>query len=224
MSVIRVLIADDHPIYRSGLRMLLAGQPDIELAGEATTGEQAVELAAATAPDVVLMDITMPGIGGLEATRQIAGASPHIAVLMLTMLDDGPSVLTAIRAGARGYLVKGASGEDALRAVRAVASGDVVIGATVAAEVLLQLTSATAAPPDHARPPDRTAPPAFPDLTDRERDILTLLAAGYTNAAIAARLHLGHKTVRNYVSIIFRKLQVSGRVEAVIRAREAGLG
>ena len=196
------------------MRTLLAGQPDIDLAGEAATGEQAVELAAATAPDVVLMDITMPGIGGIEATRQITAASPGVAVLMLTMLEDGPSVLAAIRAGARGYLVKGAGGEEALRAIRAMANGEIVIGAAVAAEVLQQLGPAAA----------RTAASPFPELTERERDILQLLAEGYTNTAIASRLHLGHKTVRNYVSIIFRKLQVTGRVDAVIRARQAGLG
>jgi DNA-binding NarL/FixJ family response regulator len=210
VSSLRVVIADDHPLYRAGLRTLLAEQPDMDLAGEAATGE----LAAATAADIVLMDITMPGIGGIEATGQITAANPLVAVLMLTMLDDGPSVLAAIRAGARGYLVKGAGGDEALRAIRALANGEVIIGAAVAAEVLRQIGPA----------PASTGAMPFPDLTERERDILRLLAEGYINTAIADRLHLGHKTVRNYVSIIFRKLQVTGRVEAVIRAREAGLG
>jgi DNA-binding NarL/FixJ family response regulator len=211
---LRIIIADDHPLYRSGLRTLLASQADLELAGEAATGEEAVELAAATAPDVVLMDITMPGIGGIEAVRQIAIANRQVAVLMLTMLDDGPSVLAALRAGARGYLVKGAGGDEVLRAIRALANGEVIIGAAVAAEVLSQVGPAAV----------HTGTKPFPDLTERERDILQLLAEGYTNTAIADRLHLGHKTVRNYVSIIFRKLQVTGRVDAVIRARQAGLG
>jgi len=219
MNLIRVMIADDHPLYRAGLRTLLSGQPDIDLAGEAATGEQAVELAASTVPDIVLMDITMPGIGGIEATRQILASQPDVAILMLTMLDDGPSVLAAIRAGARGYLVKGAGGEEALNAIRAVAHGEIVISAAVAAEVLSRL-GPTQASPRAASP----AASAFPELTERERDILQLIAGGYTNTAIASRLHLGHKTVRNYVSVIFRKLQVTGRVDAVIRAREAGLG
>jgi DNA-binding NarL/FixJ family response regulator len=219
MSPLRVVIADDHPLYRAGLRTLLAGQSDMEVAGEAATGEQAVELAASMAPDIVLMDITMPGIGGIEATRQIISGRPQIAVLILTMLDDGPSVLAAIRVGARGYLVKGAGGDEALDAIRAVARGDIVISAAVAAEVLNRLGPASA-----ASAPASQAAMAFPGLTERERDILQLLAEGYTNAAIASRLHLGPKTVRNYVSLIFRKLQVTGRVDAVIRARDAGLG
>ena len=219
MNLIKVLIADDHPLYRAGLRTLLSGQPDIDLAGEAATGEQAVKLAASTLPDIVVMDITMPGIGGIEATRQILASQPTVAILMLTMLDDGPSVLAAIRAGARGYLVKGAGGEEALSAIRAVAHGEIVIGATVAAEVLSRLGPAQPSP--QASSP---AASAFPELTERERDILQLIAEGYTNTAIAGRLHLGHKTVRNYVSVIFRKLQVTGRVDAVIRARDAGLG
>jgi DNA-binding NarL/FixJ family response regulator len=219
MNRIRVLIADDHPLYRAGLRILLSGQPDIDLAGEAETGEQAVEVAASTGPDIVVMDITMPGIGGIEATRQILASQPNVAILMLTMLDDGPSVLAAIRAGARGYLVKGAGGEEALSAIRAVAHGEIVISAAVAAEVLSRLGPAQASP--LAASP---AASAFPELTERERDILQLIAEGYTNTAIASRLHLGHKTVRNYVSVIFRKLQVTGRVDAVIRARDAGLG
>lgn len=219
MNLIKVLIADDHPLYRAGLRTLLSGQPDIDLAGEAATGEQAVELAASTVPDIILMDITMPGIGGIEATRQILASQPDVAILMLTMLDDGPSVLAAVRAGARGYLVKGAGGEEALSAIRAVAHGEIVIGAAVAAEVLSRLTPTQASPQAAS-----SAASAFPDLTERERDILQLIAEGYTNTAIAGRLHLGHKTVRNYVSVIFRKLQVTGRVDAVIRARDAGLG
>lgn len=214
MTELRVLIADDHPLYRSGLCTLLVDHPDIQVTGQAASGEEAVDLAAATAPDVVLMDITMPGIGGIEATRRIVAASPEVVVLILTMLEDRTAVLAAMRAGARGYLVKGASGDEVLRAIRALANGDVIIGAEVAAEVLNQFRGGAASAP----------PTPFPDLTERERDILRLIAEGYTNTAIAGRLHLGDKTVRNYVSIIFRKLQVTSRVEAVIRARDAGLG
>lgn len=211
---LRVLIADDHPIYRAGLRALIANQPDLEVVAEARTGTEAVELAAGTAPDVVLMDLTMPDMDGITATSRITAHAPSVAVLVLTMLDDSTSVLAAMRAGARGYLVKGAGGDDALRAIRAVANGEIILGPEVAAAVLTQL----------AQPPAIRAAHPFPDLTDRERDILRLLAHGHTNASIAQQLHLSGKTVRNYVSSIFRKLQVTDRVDAVIKARDAGLG
>lgn len=214
MRPLRVVIADDHPIYRSGLRVLIAGQADLELVGEAATGVEAIEVIAATVPDVVLLDITMPEIDGIAAMRRIKADYPETKVLMLTMLADGPSVLTAMAAGACGYLVKGASGDDALRAIRSVAAGEVILGPEVAAEVLSRLDS-------NASP---ASEPPFPDLTEREREILALIAEGYTNTAIAERLYLGQKTVRNYVSSIFRNLQVTSRVDAVIRAREAGLG
>ncbi|NJC74178.1 response regulator transcription factor [Planosporangium thailandense] len=213
MKPLRVLIADDHPIYRAGLGTLVASQPDLELVGEAVTGTQAVELAVTARPDVVLMDLTMPGLDGISATSRISAAAPGVAVLVLTMFDDRDSVLAAMRAGARGYLVKGAGGEDAVRAIRAVANGEIIIGPEVAGVVLQRLTTdATGARPS-----------PFPDLTERETEILRLLAAGHTNASIAERVHLSHKTVRNYISSIFRKLGVTGRVDAVIKAREAGL-
>jgi DNA-binding NarL/FixJ family response regulator len=211
---LRVLIADDHPIYRAGLRALIANQPDLEVIGEARTGTEAVELAAGAAPDVVLMDLTMPDMDGITATSRITAHTPTAAVLVLTMLDDSTSVLAAMRAGARGYLVKGAGGDDALRAIRAVANGEIILGPEVAAAVLAQLARPTAVPAAHP----------FPDLTDRERDILRLLAQGHTNASIAQQLYLSGKTVRNYVSSIFRKLRVTDRVDAVIKARDAGLG
>ncbi|ETK34944.1 response regulator [Microbispora sp. ATCC PTA-5024] len=214
MNPLRVLIADDHPIYRAGLNALIASQPDLELVGEAVTGIQAVELATASRPDVVLMDLTMPDLDGVSATSRIMALAPGVAVLVLTMFDDRDSVLAALKAGARGYLVKGAGGDDALRAIRAVAKGEIIIGSEVAAAALHQLTT----------PPAQVTPHPFPDLSEREREILRLLAAGYTNASIAERVHLSHKTVRNYVSVIFRKLQVTGRVDAVIKARQAGLG
>lgn len=212
MDRVRVLIADDHPLFRGGLRALLGGEPTIDLVGEAATGAEAVELVERTTPDVVLMDLTMPDVDGIEATRRITTAHPDVAVLVLTMLADSTSLAAALRAGARGYLLKGADGAEAVRAVHAVAGGDVVFGAEVAGPVLDRLREGPA-----ARPP-------LPDLTDREREILELMAQGHSNAAIASRVFLTDKTVRNYVSSIFRKLEVDSRVDAVIRAREAGLG
>lgn len=213
MTPLRVLLADDHPIYRAGLRALIGNQPDLQVVGEARTGTEAVDLAATTTPDVILMDLTMPDMDGITATSRITAHTPGAAVLVLTMLDDSSSVLAAMRAGARGYLVKGAGGDDALRAIRAVANGEIILGPEVAAAVLSQLTHTPATP----------TPPPFPDLTDRERDILQLLAQGHTNASIAQQTHLAGKTVRNYVSSIFRKLQVTDRIDAVIKARDAGL-
>lgn len=212
MTPLRIVLADDHPLYRAGLRVLLDATADTDVVGEAATGAEVIDIVAQTSPDVVLMDLAMPGIDGVDATRQVTAAHPGIAVLALSMRDDGAAVLAAIRAGARGYLVKGASGDDALRAIRAVARGEIVIGTEVAAAVLDRLADS----PNGSH--------AFPELTDRERDILQLIARGYTNTAIAEALHLSGKTVRNYVSTIFRKIQVTGRVDAVIRAREAGLG
>lgn len=214
MDPLRVLIADDHPMFRGGLRALLAGEPSIEVIGEAQTGAEAIELAESHHPDVVLMDLTMPGTDGIEATRRIVAEQPDVAVLVLTMLEDEASLAAALRAGARGYLLKGADGSEAVRAIRAVAAGEVIFGPGVAAPVLGRLREGgeeiTASLPD--------------ELTEREREILELMAQGHANPVIAARVFLTEKTVRNYVSNIFRKLGVDNRVEAVIRAREAGLG
>lgn len=212
MGAIRVLVADDHPLFRSGLRALLAAEGGIDVVGEAATGTEAVELALRTSPDVVLMDLTMPELDGVEATRRIVADSPGVGVLVLTMLEDSASLDASLRAGARGYLVKGADGAEALRAIRAVAAGGLVFGTEVADHVVEQLRVG----PDGAGP--------FPELTDREREILGLMAHGHSNAVIATRVHLTPKTVRNYVSSIFGKLGVDDRVAAVIRAREAGLG
>jgi DNA-binding NarL/FixJ family response regulator len=212
---IRVGIADDHPIFRFGMRTLLSATPDTTVAGEATTGDEALALADAQAPDVMLMDIHMPGLNGIEATARIRARHPRIAVLVVTMLDDD-SVFAAMRAGARGYILKGAEPEETLRAIRAVAHGEAVFGAGVAD----RLMSYFAHPP--VRPAGAAA--ALPELTEREREVLALIAQGLTNAAIAERLVLSPKTVRNYISDIFGKLQVADRVQAVLRAREAGLG
>ena len=211
---VRVVVADDHPTFRRGVTALLASVADIELVGEAADGESAVEVATAMRPDVVLMDLTMPGIGGVEATRRITAATPQVAVLVVTMLDDDEAVFAAMRAGARGYVVKGQDTDDVLRAVRSVARGDAVFGPAVAGRVLSYLT----------RPLSARDPVLFPERSDREREVLELLARGHTNSDIARGLVLTPKTVRTHVSNIFTKLQVAGRADAVERARSAGLG
>jgi DNA-binding NarL/FixJ family response regulator len=210
--VIRVLVADDHPLFREGLRSLIADSPQTELAGVAADGEEAVRLARETRPDVVLMDLRMPGMNGVEATRALTATLPGTAVLVLTMVEEDASVFAAVRAGARGYVLKGAGPETILRSVLAVADGDAVFGSGIA-DRLTRFFDA----------PDRPATP-FPQLTAREREVLELLATGATNHAIAARLGLSEKTVRNNVSNVFAKLQVADRAAAVARARDAGLG
>ena len=210
---IRVLIADDHPLFRDGLIAMLQADDDTELTGAATDGLQAVELALHSQPDVVVMDLHMPGMDGIEATRRIVADSPHIAVLVLTMFDDDESVFSALRAGARGYLLKGADRDQIRRAICAAAGGEIIFGAHVAARMLGYFTAPPAAPP-----------PVFPQLTDRERQVLELVAQGRANAAIAARLGLSHKTIRNHVSNILTKLQVADRAQAIVQARDAGLG
>ena len=211
---LRVLLADDHPVFRKGLRALLTSLPEATVVGEAADGEQAVRLAAEQEPDVVVMDLNMPGVNGVEATRKIVAANPAIAVLVLTMLDEDEPVFAAMRAGARGYVVKGADTDDLLRALESVARGDVVFGPAVAGRILSYLT----------RPLSARDPVLFPELSDREREVLELLARGMPNNQIAHKLVLSPKTVRNHVSNIFTKLQVNDRTEAMQRARAAGLG
>jgi DNA-binding NarL/FixJ family response regulator len=214
MEPIRVLIAEDNARFRDGLRALLSLASGFEVAGDVGTGEEAITGARALQPDVVLMDLRMPGLDGIEATRRIVQDSPHIAVLALTMLEDDDSVFAAMRAGARGYLLKGALKAEILRAIQGVASGEAIFGPAVARRLVQYF--ATARPPGLAQ--------AFPDLTEREGEILVLIAQGRTNPEIAERLCLSLKTVRNHVSNIFSKLQVADRAQAVVRAREAGLG
>ncbi len=211
---LRVLLADDHPVFRMGLRALLTSLPEATVVGEAADGEQAVRLATQHEPDVVVMDINMPGVNGVEATRRIVAARPGTAVLVLTMFDDDDSVFAAMRAGARGYLVKGSDTEDVVRAITAVGNGEAIFGPSVARRILAFLT----------RPLSAYDQQLFPELSAREREVLDLIAAGATNTDIAKRLFLSPKTIRNHVSSIFTKLQVADRAQAIVRARAAGLG
>jgi DNA-binding NarL/FixJ family response regulator len=214
MDLLRVLIADDHLLFRDGLRALIASAEDMELAGEATTGDEAIELAASLQPDVILMDIQMPGVNGVDATRRIVRMSPHIGILMVTMFADDTSVFTAMRAGARGYLLKGANHAEMLRAIRAVGSGEAIFSPAIATRMMTFFGSIQPA----------AQPQVFPELSEREREILNLIAQGRRNPEIAQHLILSEKTVRNHVSNILSKLQVADRTQAIIRAREAGLG
>jgi len=211
---LRVLIADDHTLFRYGMRGLLATQPDIEVVGEATTGEESVASAAELEPDVVLMDIKMPGVSGIEATRRILADHPRVRILMVTVFEDDASIFTAMRAGARGYVLKDAGKDDVLGAIRTVGRGGAVFSPGIAARLVDFFTTARPAVPREA----------FPTLTDREREMLHLMAQGASNAEIARLLSLSPKTVANYVSNILHKLQVADRKEAVLRAREAGIG
>ncbi len=213
MDPLRVLIADDHPLFRNGIRALLSSVQDMEVAGVATKGEEAVALATSLQPDVILMDLQMPGINGIEATRQILHTSPHIRILVVTMFEDDHSVFTALRAGARGYILKDADEDEILRAIRAVGRGEAIFSPTIA-QRLIDFFSA---------PQPILLPQIFPELTDREREVLGLIAQGHNNNDIARRLGLSLKTVANHVSNIFSKLQVADRAQAIIRAREAGL-
>ena len=217
MEAIRILIADDHLLFRDGLHGLLDAVPDTEVVGEAATGEEVIAQAAALRPDVILMDIKMPGLNGIAATREILAANPQIGILILTMFEDDDSVFAAMRAGARGYLLKAASHDELLRAIRCVGNGEAIFGPGIARRLIGFFAGPHPAP--------QTAPlRAFPELSDREDGILRLIAQGRSNYEIADRLGLSVKTVQNHVSNIFGKLQVADRAQAVIRARQAGLG
>ncbi|MFI5491579.1 response regulator [Actinoplanes sp. NPDC051859] len=212
-EAIRVLVADDHPIFRDGLSMLLASVDGIEVVATAANGRAAVAEALRLRPAVVVMDVQMPELNGVEATRELVAQAPDVGIVVLTMSEDDGTVFAAIRAGARGYLVKGAEQEEIVRAITTVAAGGAVFGAPLAARIA-QFFAAGPTPPAAA----------FPQLTAREREILDLLAAGRSNGQIAAALFLSPKTVRNNVSTVFAKLQVADRAEAIVRARDAGLG
>ncbi|MFC4058099.1 response regulator [Planomonospora corallina] len=209
--MIRVLLVDDHTGFRSGLRALLSGAEGIEVADEAASGEQALALVGRAQPDVVLMDLTMPGMGGVAATERLVRDHPHVRVVVLSMSDDDDAVFAAMRAGARGYVLKGARKAELVRSVQAAAEGEAIFSPAIAARMAAYFAER------------ERAEPALPELTPREREILALVAEHLTNPQIAARLGLSQKTVRNHVSAVFAKLQVADRAQAIMRAREAGL-
>ncbi len=210
MDSIRILIADDHTLFRDGVRALLHSIPEFQVVGEAATGEQVIQQAHALQPDVILMDLQMPSVNGIEATRRIVQTSPHIGIIVVTMFQDDDSVFAAMRAGARGYILKGADQEEMLRAIRAAANGEALFGPEIAKRLMNFFSG--------IKPPQ-----IFPELTERERELLQLIAQGFNNAEIADKLFLAPKTVRNHISNIFSKLQVADRAQAIIKARDAGL-
>jgi DNA-binding NarL/FixJ family response regulator len=212
-NTIQLLIADDSPAARTGLKALLRAVTDIELVGEATDGEEAMHLAERLQPDVILMDLQMPDVNGIEATRQIVQTSPHISVLVLTMYDDDDSVFAAMQAGAQGYLLKGTSKSEMLRAIRDVAGGAAIFSPAIARRMMNYFQQIREQPAAHA----------FPELTRREQEVLQLMAQQHSNQEIAEALSLSPKTVRNYTSNIFAKLQVADRAGAILKARDAGL-
>ncbi|MBK8986922.1 MAG: response regulator transcription factor [Chloroflexi bacterium] len=211
---IRILVVDDHKLFREGLTALLNAAPETAVVGEAATGQEAITQAAAVTPDVILMDIQMPDMNGIEATRLILADQPNVGVIMLTMLEDDDSLFAAMCVGARGYILKGADRAEVLRTVTAVAEGQALFGPAIAGRLTTFFQRGSGS---------ETAVTPFPDLTDRERELLRLIAQGLSNNDIAARLNISGKTVSNHISNIFNKLQVADRAQAMIRAREAGL-
>lgn len=211
---IRVLIADDHVLFRQGIRALLDSVPDVTLVGEAGTGDEALALFHELLPDVVLMDIKMPGPNGIEATRRLLASDPEVVVIVLTMFADDDSIVAAMRAGARGYILKGDDETEMLRVIRAAAGGAVLFGPAVAKRLLAFFAGSSG----------QNDPSTFPTLTGREQDVLRLLARGQSNDEIARKLFVSTKTVRNHITSIFSKLQVTDRAHAIVRAREAGYG
>ncbi len=211
MTPLRILIADDHPLFRKGMRTLLVSMPETEVVGEATTGKEAVEQALSLQPDVVLMDLQMPEGGGLTAIRSLMSANPETRILVVTLFEDDESVFAALRAGARGYVLKDADELEMMRAIQAVSRGEAIFSPAIAARLMDFFAAA----------PRATPPEAFQELTEREKEVLRLIARGYSNARIAEELTISLKTVRNHASNIFNKLQVADRAQAAIRAREA---
>lgn len=210
---IRIIIADDHTLFREGLTVLLDSVTDIQVIAAVEDGQQVIDAAAKFAPDVILMDLQMPKVNGIEATRQIIESNPRTGVIVVTMFEDDDSVFAAMRAGARGYILKGADQNDVIRAIQAVSRGEALFGPSVATRLMSYFTQ-----------PVKSLPQSFSELTQREREILEAIAKGLNNAQIAESLSISQKTVRNHVSNIFNKLQVTDRVQAALRARDAGLG
>ncbi len=213
-EAVRILVVDDHDEFRKGLEAMLGATDGVEVVGSAADGARAVDLALGLQPDIVLMDLQMPRLNGVEATGRIVASSPHISVIVLSMMDDEDSVFAAVRAGARGYLLKGARRQEIVRAIEAVGAGEVIFGPGIADRMMTYFRGLRARP----------AAEVFPDLTERERVILGRIADGLDNGEIARELGLSVKTVRNHASNIFAKLQVAHRAQAIVRAREAGLG
>jgi DNA-binding NarL/FixJ family response regulator len=213
MEPVQVLIADDHTLFRAGMRALLNLFPEVQVVGEAATGEEAITQAEALHPDVILMDLQMPGVNGVESTRRILQRRPGTGIIVVTMFEDDTSVFAAMRAGARGYILKEASEEEVLRAILAVAGGEAIFGPAIASRLAHFFSK-----------PQRESNLTFPELTEREREILDLIARGLSNADLAQRLVLSPNTVRNHISNIFSKLELADRAEAIARAREAGMG
>jgi len=213
MNSIHILIADDHTLFRAGLHALLNMFPDIQVVGEASTGEEVVTMAEDLQPDIILMDIQMPGLNGIEATRRITQSSPAIGIILVTMFEDDASIFSAMRAGARGYVLKEASQEEMLRAIRTVSEGGAIFSPAIAKRLVGFFSN-----------PQPSSSLIFPQLTEREREILNKIALGVNNAQIAQQLVISPHTVRNHISNIFSKLQVADRAEAIIRAKDAGLG
>jgi len=214
-QVVRILVVDDHKLFREGLIALLNAAAETTVVGEADSGTGAIAQAKALAPDVILMDIQMPDMNGIKATRRILADQPDIGVMMLTMLEDDDSLFAAMCAGARGYVLKGADKAEVLRTVTAVAEGQALFGPAIASRLTSFFQKGSQM---------EAAVIPFPELTDREREVLSLIAQGLSNNEIAARLHISNKTVSNYISSIFNKLQVADRAQVIVKAREAGLG
>ncbi len=218
METIRLLVADDHALFREGLRALFSATPGIQIVGEAATGEETVAMAEKHQPDIILMDINMPGVNGIEATRRILRAHPALGVIMVTMLEDDASLFSAMRAGARGYVLKGAHHQELLQTIRVVAEGQAIFGAPIATRIRNFF--------EHFEADLKSTLPgeAFPELTPRELEVLELIAQGVNNSQIAQKLVVTDKTVRNHITSIFSKLQVADRAQAIIMAKDAGMG
>ena len=216
MNEIRVLIVDDHKLFRDGLSAILMKVPDIDVVGEAGTGQEAIAQAKLLTPDVVLMDINMPDMNGIEATQKVLSIKSDTGIIMLTMLEDDDSLFAAMCAGARGYILKGADKAEVINAIRAIARGEALFGPAIASRLSSFFQNIN-------KVDDRKVIP-FSDLTDREREVLDMIASGENNQEIASKLHISPKTVSNHISSIFNKLQVSDRAQAIVKARQAGLG